>query len=243
LEADASVLVQENIFPHVAERKTAYVIWPEKLDPPDYIVFDVLNWRFYLTPDEKPTKETVFDIISKHNYGIFAVANGLIVLKKDYEGPKKVLAPLHISLELNNIRKWFIAFEDAYKETRFFMPDWVEVKSDHLLLRQGFSGNAWWGPYITVPSGKYRIQVRFSVDEQFQGPIMRVLAYHWNPPLIGIKVYAEKTIFGDDLQEGKVGTVTLEFELNHWESSLEIIGESYGNVNIKIYEVKFEEIE
>jgi|YelNatPaOPRAMG01_1025707.scaffolds.fasta_scaffold11652_4 uncharacterized membrane protein len=243
LEADASVLAQENIFPHVAERETAYVIWPENLDPPDYIVFDVLNWRFYLTPSEKPTRDAVFDLISKYNYGIFAVANGLIVLKKDYEGPSRVLSPLHTSIELNNILKSFIAFEDAFKETRFFVSDWVEVKGDYLFLRQGFSGNAWWGPYITVPPGKFRIQVRFSVDEQFQGPIMRVLAYRWNQSSIGTKVYAEKIIVGDDLQPGKVITVTLEFELNHWESSLEIVGESYGNANIKVYEVKFEGIE
>jgi hypothetical protein len=244
IEANASVLAQENIFPQIAERRVAYVIWPEDLDPPDYIVIDVLNWRFYRSPIERPFTDEFFDFISKYNYGVLAIANGLIVLKRDYNDLRKMLMPLHMSLELNSVHKHFISFEDSVQETHFFVPDWVKVKDNSLFLNQSFAGNAWWGPWITVPPGKYRIQVRFSIDREVQGPIMRLLAYHWNPPPIGTKVYAERIIVGEDLPPaGAVNNVTLEFELYNWDTSLEIVGESYGNVNIRIYEVTFEEIE
>lgn len=243
LEENATVLAQENIFPHVAERKVAYVVWPDNLDPPDYIVVDVLSWRFYHVPSEKPIKDSLFEFIKRYNYGVFVIARGLIILKRDYQGPARILMPIHMSLDFRELQKSIIPFEHYFRETRFFVPEWVKVCGDHLFLGKNFTGSAWWGPYITVPPGKYRITVRFSVDRHVQGPLMRIMAYHWFPPPANPKVFAQKIIVGDNLIPEETYQTTVEFEIKNWESSLEIVGESYGKVNIKIYEVKFEQVE
>jgi uncharacterized membrane protein len=242
LGRNVTVLAQENIFPHVAERKVAYTLWPSHLDPPDYIVVDVLDILFYHEPSEESTSEALFKFKDNCSYGIVAVANGLVVLQKDYRGPREILTPLHFSLELDKIRKQFVSYEDYCRETHFFIPDWVKVEGDHLFLNESFAGTAWWGPWVTVPPGKYRIEVHFSVDRYIEEPVLTVGAYHW----ISVEEkypYFSKTVSGHEIVPGEVNIVILEFEWHDWLPLLEVFGESYGKANIRVYKVEFEMIE
>jgi hypothetical protein len=240
IEKDATVLAQENIFPHLAERKIIYSVWPTYLEPPEYIVVDVMeSFQFYHEPTVEPMREALFKFTNNYNYGIIAMANGLLILKRDYHGPRNILMPLYSSLNIERIRRPFISFQDYFMEVSWFVPDWVNINGDHLLLKKGFIGNAWWGPYITVPPGRYKVEVELSVGEAVSGRIMDILVYYWSAN----EVYAIKSIFGNQLMFGNKTTISFVFELTKWVPAIEVVGMNYGLTDIYIYSVKFEVIE
>ena len=110
LESDASILAQENIFPNIADRKTAYTQWPSDLDPPDYIVFDSLNYLFYYEPVGHTTRDALFQFLETGNYGLQSIVNGFMVMKKDYEGPTTTLSRLRFQLDFDEVRKSFVSW-------------------------------------------------------------------------------------------------------------------------------------
>jgi uncharacterized membrane protein len=236
LEANATVLAQENIFPNIADRKIAYSYWPNDSPPPDYIVIDVFDSVFYREPNEQTTKDALLTFIKTYDYGVAEIVNGFMILKKDYQGPRNVLVPMHLSLQLNSLRKPFVSFEDQFIETHFFAPDWVKVQGDHLFLSKGFGGNAWWGPWVTVPPGKYRVEVQYSIDKPVEGQFLALTAYWWNHA-----TYAERTFSGDEARTGQLNTVSIEFELKEWVPALEIVGTAFGKTDIRIYSVTMQE--
>jgi len=238
LDQNASVLAQENIFPNIAERRIAYTYWPANYSPPDYIVINVLDLDFYRTPDEQSTRDALFGFLSTQNYGIIENVNGFFILKKDYDGQKNVLVPLHLSLQLDQVHKKIISFEDQFLETHFFVPDWVKVEGDHLLLSKNFSGNAWWGPYITVPPGRYKIEVKYSLSETTERAVFGLSAYWFKHA-----TYGEKTIWGNQTLPGQIGTVSMEFETSDWVPALEIVGTGFGNADVSVYSVTMLEVQ
>lgn len=147
------MLAQENIFPNIAEREIAYTQWPESMDPPDYMVFDVQDYLFYHEPVGQTMKDAVLGLLGTGEYGLYTNVNGFMILKKGYEGPKTVSSPLLVRLDFSEARKAFVSFEDSFPEIKFFIPSWVEVKGDHLLIEKGIRGSVWWGPWVTFPRG------------------------------------------------------------------------------------------
>jgi len=238
----ASVLAQENIFPNIAERKVAYTLWPNNSAPPDYIVVDVLDTMFYRQPGEESTQNALLRFTQQNVYGIVKTVNGFIILKKDYNGPREVLMPLQISLEPTQLRKSVVSFEDTSTATHFYIPDSVGIEGDHLVIGKNTVGNAWWGPYITVPAGKYRVEVDYAINGNVSGPFLDLTAYYWNSPQ-NVPVYAKKTVLGSQVAAGQKSVAVMEFELKDWVPSLEIVGTSYGKADISVYSVKFEEID
>jgi hypothetical protein len=236
IEPNATVLAQENIFPNVAERKVVYSYWPSNLEPPDYIVVDVLDTWFYRDPAEEKTMDALLRYVNTFNYGISTTVNGFMILKKDFQGSRNVMMPMHISLEFDQLHKPFVAFEDYFMETHFYVPDWVEVKEDHLFLDRSNLGNAWWGPWITVPPGKYKMEVQFSAEEATDGAILGLSVYWWKH-----QTYAEKIVQGSEVVPGQRNTITVEFELNEWVPALEIVGTAFGKTNINVYSISMQE--
>jgi hypothetical protein len=238
IEENATILTQDNIFPHLAERKYVYTLWPEFLSPPEYILFDVLDpFNFYNKPEEKTLISSFIKFKDEYSYGVFAQANGFILMKKNYNDSKESLLPLYLSLYPKKIDKYFISFEDIFREVDFFIPDWVVIKKDHLLLRKNFIGNAWWGPYVLTPPGKYNVEVEYSIKEKVEGPILKLSALRWND-----KIFSEEIIYGNNLTINKKNTIDFQFEIKDWVPELEIVGMSYGSSDILIYSIKWSEI-
>jgi uncharacterized membrane protein len=87
---DASILTQNHVFPHVANRVKAYVwpIFPKILkEPPSYakgtkyILFDLTKAGFNMT-------NYTLNLIQSGEYGVFAAADYIILLKREYHGPQ-----------------------------------------------------------------------------------------------------------------------------------------------------------
>jgi hypothetical protein len=176
--------------------------------------------------------------VSSYDYGVAAIVNGFMILKKDYQGPTDVLMPMHISLELGQLQKQFVSYEDSFPETHFVVADWVNVEGDHLFLNESYSGSAWWGPYITVPPGKYEVEVRYSSVDTSAEPIMNLTVYWFQH-----QTYAEETVWSNETTSGQINTATLEFELDSWSAALEIVGTSLGKANINVYSVTMQGIQ
>jgi len=197
LEADASILAQENIFPNIADRKTAYTQWPGDLPPPDYIIFDVLNYLFYYEPVGHTTRDAVLQFLETGDYGLVSNVNGFMILKKGYEGSKTAQSRLRFNLDFQEVRKPFVSFEDSFPETEFFVPSWVEVRRDHLFIKKEIAGGVWWGPWITVPPGNYTLKLHLWVDERAEGPLLDINVYQYRDLLF----YTE-TIQGGEIEPG-----------------------------------------
>jgi len=233
IEPDASVLAQEDYFPNVAERRVAYTLWPRDLDPPDYIVFDVLDYLFYYEPGGNTTRDQVLRLADA--YGVAARVNGLVILRRGYEGPEANLAPLHVSLDLMEARKPYISQEDSYRETRFFVPADVRVQGNHIYVAEGQRGSIFWGPYLTLPPGRYRATVSFSADTQVEGALFDLKVYCY-----GVETYAERTVHGSEVAAGARSTLTLSFDLEEWAPSLKVTLISHGWAPLRIYSVELE---
>lgn len=237
IEADASVLAQENIFPNIAERELAYTLWPNHLAPPDYIVFDVLEYWFYNEPGENSTQQSLLHFLNKYEYGVFSNVNGFLILKKGYNGSKRTLIPLHFSLGVNKVSKRYISFEDSFPETLFFVPPWVKVEKDSLLIERQIRGSVWWGPYVTVPPGNYSVEIHVEVEKETEEPLFDIVVYWFNKT-----TYVKKTIFGSEITPEKKSVIKIKLELDEWVPALEVVGISHGNQNLRVYKVNFEEI-
>ncbi len=208
----ASVLAQENIFPNIAERKVAYTLWPNNSAPPDYIIVDVLDTLFYREPGGNPTQEALLTFTQQNAYGIVEIVNGFIILKKDYNGPREVLMPLQISLEPTQLRKPVVSFEDTFTETHFHISDSVGIEGDHIVIGKNTTGDAWWGPYITVPPGKYRVEVDYTINDNVSGPFLDLTACYRSSPQ-SVTVFAKKTVLGSEIAAGQKGVAVMDFEL------------------------------
>lgn len=236
LEANASILAQENIFPNIADRETAYTQWPSDLEPPDYIVFDVLNYLFYYEPVGHTTRDAVFQFLGTGEYGLLTNVNGFMILKRGYEGLKTTPSHLRFSLKFREVRKPFVSFEDSFSETEFFVPSWVEVRKDHLFIKKDIVGGVWWGSWITVPPGNYTVKLHLWVDERADGPLLDINVYQYRDLL-----YHTETIQGGEIEPGTINVLTFGFELKKWISALEVGGVSHGNSDLWVYKVEVEE--
>jgi uncharacterized membrane protein len=236
LSADASVLAQENIFPNIADRRTAYTQWPGDLAPPDYIVFDVLHYLFYYEPVGHTTKEAVFKFLETGEYGLKTNVNGLMILERGYQGPKTTVSQLHFQLEFKEVRKPIISFEDSFPETKFFVPNTVQVGSNHLFIKKGTQGSVWWGPWVTVPPGNYTLEIHLRVGERLDGPLLDLSVYQYEH-----LPYYTKTVRGNEVNPTTINVLTIPFELDEWIPALEVGGLSYGNADTMVYKVELKE--
>jgi uncharacterized membrane protein len=83
IPANATVLAQENIFPHVAERPTAFTVWPPAniSAPPDYILVDVTESYWYRAPPEYPINAQVRALTRAYAYELTDAIGGFLIYR------------------------------------------------------------------------------------------------------------------------------------------------------------------
>ena len=236
IPGDATVLAQENIFPNIAERETAYTLWPPDAEPPDFVVFNVHEYWFYHVPGHRTIQSAALELYATGEYGVYANVDGFIILMRGHEGPARYRAPLSFVLDPATARNHFISFEDRVPETQFYVPGWVEIEGGSLRLEPRFRGPVWWGPYVTVPPGNYTVMVRLEAEELPDIPVLGLQVYWYKH-----RVYADRVFWGGHLVTGRPLTAQFDVELTDWVPSLEVVGITYGNAEIRIHEVRFEE--
>ncbi|MGQ4891982.1 MAG: DUF2079 domain-containing protein [Candidatus Njordarchaeia archaeon] len=103
---NASVLAQNNIFPHFANREDAYIWLPLKAGAVvDYVIGDVTHSEYFmLIPGKNFTYNDVVNmLIDTGEYGVYASADGIFLLKKGYSGHPVIFKPLEKMYNYENL--------------------------------------------------------------------------------------------------------------------------------------------
>lgn len=222
IEPNATVLTQANIFPHLAERQVAFTVWPPAnvMEPPDYIVvdLDLTNKFWHHYPYENPIDKQLYNITENYTYRIIHSISGFLVLKHNYLGAPKTFSPLNIILRIKPDQNFLV--QANLVESYFYIP-------------MSSKGIAWTGPLVHLPPGKYVIKVSIKTDQQVQDPILKLEAIWWKHA-----TYAEKLVYGDELNEGNWTIIEMEFQSDKIIPDLEVVGRSYGVTDIWVRQIE-----
>ena len=154
---DASVLAQNNIFPHVAHRVHAYTWIPPNLTYlVDYAIGDVNHPEFYmLIPNENFHYNDIFQaLINSGKYKIYASADGIILLKKNHTRPPVFYVPIEKTYNYKNIKHYGGHLNKIENSTNKYVLTFKNPKNESIL---------WYGPYIGLPPGKYNLTFRIKI--------------------------------------------------------------------------------
>ena len=160
IPSNASILTQNDIFPHVSSRTEAYMYLPTFTEVSvDYILVDTAsewyNWMPDISGDRIPPKPYVEEVLRNGEYGILASIKGIYLLKKGYsvepiiyDEYSSVFGYDTLSLGHGSI------VEDASSVSGFVLNSDVDD-----------SGVLWFGPYVDLMPGLYRATYVVKVDD------------------------------------------------------------------------------
>ncbi len=179
---NASVLTQNNIFPHLSSRFEAYTIPSPTWEGFSSISVEMLNNVLdkkpeYIIVDLKAkdkgslaVAELIYKTLYKERlpYGFLAINDGIYLFKLDYDG-----CPLIFN------------FMETYDHKDLHLQDGKVViyqnsKSGYVLYRDSSYINGttfWYGPYTLLPPGNYSITFCMMIDKPVEEYIMSLDAF------------------------------------------------------------------
>ena len=187
---DASVLAQNDIFPHISGRKNAYVYLPSSSFEPDYIIFDI-SLTFYRSPPPYPPYcQFIPKYLKEHtNYGIYASADGILLYKRDYVGDPVFYIPY---VKVFNYRDLKLgAGRIVYDSMSYSKRVLFHSKNDS-------PGVFWFGPYAVFPPGNYTVIFRLKISEIVNDTVI-ILDVASN---LGSEILAKKVVNGSEFLDG-----------------------------------------
>ena len=166
IPSNASVLTQNNLFPHVSSRMNAYVaptigpLWStnpsactnftvQLMNKVDYILVDVRSDSF--------TSSLIFSLLHENPaFKLYVSADGTLLYRKDYLGPTLILAPYNIRYDSSSLTPY-----DAEVTT-------VSNSTSAAVLYFNSSSKpspvSWYGPRTPLPSGEYNVTLRLKTN-------------------------------------------------------------------------------
>ena len=173
---NASILAQNNIFPHVAHRVHAYVWIPLNLTySVDYAIGDVSHPEFYMfIPNENFRYSDIFQtLINSGKYGVYASADGIILLKKNYKAQPIFYIPIEETYNYKNIKYYRGYLSKINNSTSEFVLTFKKPTNNSIL---------WYGPYIGLPPGKYKLTFKIKIKQETY--------VNDNIPVLKLNIYA-----------------------------------------------------
>ena len=169
--ADATLLVQNDIYPHVAHREDAsFVSSIKKFERyqrrhgtpiPEYIIMDTrseshgLNWAQTILTGYGSRLFTL--------YGVQNYTDGVWVLRRGYDG-----SVLGVGDRAFTVNRTYTPADLSTDAAR------LDARHDGVVARQHGSGYLWYGPYATLPPGNYMVAVRLNVRQTAPNDAVRV---------------------------------------------------------------------
>ncbi|WP_340098280.1 GtrA family protein [Salinibaculum salinum] len=214
---DASLVTQNEIYPHVADRPTALFIGSSKkyqkyttlydVKKPEYIMFDT---KINIRPENwaKEVQQAYQDQLGDE-YGLYRYQDGIWIFKKGYEGK-----PQGITHKYRLPHKSYSATELSVGSGVLYDN---KIESTHGRENEII----WFGPYESLPPGTYNVTYRVNVDSQSEDSGLRLEAVK-DPNLDPL---AKTNISHTDGWESITFTLTLE----NYTSNLEFRGMRKGN--------------
>ena len=227
--SNASILTQNNIFPHVSSRSNAYAVYThpamqflkEKIfaftnnltSKVEYILVD-------LTSDPSASAvDYVLGRVANGNYGLYFSGDRILLFKLNYTGNPQIYAPI---LENYNFLKLHLidgnSTFDPTSESGTVLFHSTKAPSTNFF---------WSGPYTRLPSGKYKVSFKLKVGSIREGRLITLDAAVNG----GKKVLASKDLSLRDFEEPlKWQNFTLTFELDQPYVDVEFRGLNHSNL-------------
>ncbi len=215
---EASVLTQDNIFPHVSGRLDAYVMVPEIAQDPEtwrranstlmalrteYIILD-------METDPHSTAKTAFHIVAHGNYSLLAFYDNIYLYRLGGGSTPILYEPM-----------------SATYGPRDLIPMNAEIVSDptsttgeaiRYVDMHRKAGTIWYGPYEIAPEGEYAAAYRLKTcNHTLTGVILLDVR-------CGGVTIANATVDASRLPEGRWSEVVLEFSNDAVATDLELRG-------------------
>ena len=158
IPGNASVLAQNNIFPHVANREDAYIWLPLNAGAVvDYAIGDLTHPEYFmLIPGKNFTYNDVVNmLINTGKYGVYASTNGIFLLKKGYSGQPVIFEPIEKVYNYKNLTP--INGEKATKGGS---------KEKKVLHIEGRANQKLWknNTIIALTPGTYTLKIRYLIE-------------------------------------------------------------------------------
>jgi uncharacterized membrane protein len=166
IPSNASVLTQNDIFPHVSNRAEAYMYVPNSSDiTTDYILVDIDSpWYDWKQPEQFgeriPPEANTQRGLESGDYGIFASAKSILLLKKGYTGEPTLFIPFDAKYDYETLALSSgvgTIIEDPTSTSKL-------VLSHDSEKDQG--GTLWYGPYANLLPGLYKVTYAMKVNNE-----------------------------------------------------------------------------
>lgn len=180
---NASILVQNNIFPLVSNRKTAFVtpasvfypaktsfksVLNEMLKKMDYILLDINTAKI-------DSSIILSNQITHDEFGLLGCADGVVLLKRNYDDKPVIYEKVVKQYNYKNLIK---------SDGATLKPD-SESKSKIILSISKETEDFWYGPYAYLPPGLYAAKYRIKLNEEVQGEVMTLVISSFSSEIYG----------------------------------------------------------
>ena len=232
---NAPILTQNNIFPHVSNRLDAFMYIPPNRDVSvEYILVDVNSIWYDWGPDISGEKLLPSDVVPEalrsREYGIFASAKGMLLLKKDYTDVPIVFVPYTAKYDYRvlTLPSGSIIEDNTSSSGRILCHD-----------RRDDKGVFWCTPYINLPPGLYNVTYVVKTRSEVN-PSDEILAVYVENPIYKI---AEKHVYGEQFSsKGQWFNLTLTFGLDNVVENIELKGLVYSDYEIYLDYIDIEQL-
>lgn len=209
IPTEASILTQNDIFPHVSRRLNAYLYPPSPQFSFDYMLVDTTTFWYVNTNAgvpglaETPTPNTLLlEMLASGNYGIYASGDGILLLKQGYLEEPVLFIPVVKTFTHANL-----SLADDPAITKQYDP--TSRSGDVLVRRAGGvqSPVFWYGPYVSFLPGLYEVTFRLKTSSTDVGYIATL-------DVAGqiTKVLSNRRVYGHDFsQPDEWNNITLQF--------------------------------
>jgi uncharacterized membrane protein len=247
IPSNASILTENDVFPHVSNRLNAYMYLPVDSPniSPEYVLVDITSgwykWEPGISGEKTSPQDYIIEALEKGDYGVLASAKGILLLKKDYKGEPALFEPYISKYNYEQLPLTSgSVIEDStstsgrvlvHSEKDFKWPNW----------------NFWYGPYIDLPPGMYKVTYLIKVDNASEiNPSDHLLTVDVSKSFGGT-LLAERKVTGKDISAiGQWFDVSLFFGLRapdeSKEPSIEFRGFTASNHTIYLDYLKVEQI-
>lgn len=202
-----------NLFPHVSNRFDAWVL-PFSYDEPYPLYYTGISevWKDYglkilneTYPDfvlldlrageTQNMRLTISELLAKRSYGVYAYAEDILLLKKNYEGAPRIFVPLNTTFNYQNL----ILYDGAIVRDLNSTSHKVLAHTTRDLNNVTF----WGGPHHVMPPGKYEVTF-----------VLKLVGNAQNGSVVTINVATEK---GTEILNSTVIHMNNFKELETWE--------------------------
>ncbi|HUI86812.1 MAG TPA: DUF2079 domain-containing protein [Nitrososphaerales archaeon] len=170
---NASVLTQNSLFTQLSNRADAYVLLVGNKTSMDYVLADTLSPTYSQVIWNYGSMKAYLPLfLSSDKWGIMVNDDGVILLKRGYSGPVLLSGPTSYSFDYRTLD---LASGSLQKDA-------TSVSGTILVHLPSFpsGGTFWFGPYTSLPPGKYEVTFRLKSSVVTNGSLTLEVSNYLN---------------------------------------------------------------